>query len=198
LNFYYEHTALHMNIRYNINAMDSLKDIADFIKRAYTRPVCYLLVYWMTLFDRGILHEMETRGYISHDDKDKYHEWFYYTLNGGGASLTRNILAGATVSVLYGCYTSTSLLWRIKFKNDLKYCTIKRSNRFANMQGGYAFMATRPYVGRDVAGMIARMVARMYIADIQWIKLVERDNKINIKEKRTREQLCRLFAQIEL
>lgn len=61
-----------------------------------------------------------------------------------------------------------------------------RSNEFVERAASQAFLYMRPFCGKDVAGLIARMVARMYLEDYKWLQneIPISDNPVQLLQER--------------
>jgi hypothetical protein len=82
-------------------------------------------------------------------------------------------------------------------RNQMIYSTFTRSNDFIERVATYAFMCMYKCMntGRDIAGMIARMVATIYLDDYEWIaNLPPFINFDGLIEKEIRERITRWHA----
>jgi hypothetical protein len=173
-------------------------EIAEFALLMMRRNhICPLYVFWCTSMGSNLWKWFHA-GYITACNRKELHHHHYNIVNGGVPSFTRDILLGKAVKK-YGFIASASDLWNIKtcLVNDSIYmCTHinTRSNVFVKKQATYAFLCM--YVGvktsRDVAGVIARMVAKMYLDDYKWIKETSMyEGQEHIIERLTRERLLK-------
>jgi hypothetical protein len=84
----------------------------------------------------------------------------------------RNVLCGHKVRCEWktDCVKSTMWKYVIKTSGMHEVMNCVRSNEFIESAATVAFMNMRPLCGRDVAGIIARMVAMMYLDDYAWMR----------------------------
>jgi hypothetical protein len=163
-----------------------------------------LTMFWLTL----VLEHNFTWLYRNMITQEEYEQYSELTkkLFGGQFQMSfhRNVLAGHRVEC--------GRLWDWVGNPTWKYETIVhrsrqrvycvRTNEFIERAVTFAFMILRPLCGRDVAGLIARKVARMYLDDYEWMRASTQRNKKGKKpmsdhelEKQTRERLLRTLGQ---
>jgi hypothetical protein len=180
--------------------MDRYQKQIEFIKSVPLRPQCYLVVYWMTLFKSMDLTAYTLDGLLSADEADEIQSLIYWTLNGGNRGFTRRILTHdhAGKIVAHVCNTTTKHthgLWNVSVcKLGTNYLeTFSLSFEFIERTASYVFLCMRWLVGHDVAGLIARKVAKMYLDDVKWIKHIERFGDKYMREKLVRGRIKRWF-----
>lgn len=84
-------------------------------------------------------------------------------------------------------------LWRALGKMNITY-----SNVFINRICTLAFVIMRPLIGKDVAGLIAKQIARMYLAERAWFpKLFSSTYTCKSPEQILRERICKEIGFIE-
>lgn len=172
-------------------------EIAEFallmMKRNHVDP---LYVFWCTSMTSSNFWKWFNASYITACNREELHRHHYNIVIGGAPSFTRDVLLGKTVKK-YSLDAPTSDLWNIKtclVNNSIYMCTYTLSNAFVKQQASYAFLCMYVGVktGRDVATVIARKVAKMYLDDYKWIKEKSIDeHPPHIIERLTRERLMK-------
>lgn len=165
------------------------------VARGYFDP---LTMFWLCLISSQNVWDWFHHGLITDAYRVACHRMLYYATMYGTPSTVKKILLGCTVArnCISDADTPTHRMWTVKYTRISRMEVLYKyspSNEFVEHTASVAFLYMRPIIGRDVAGIIARMVAQMYLDDYKWLKIYHcaSDGVTSWFEMQLRERIIR-------